>query len=320
MRDKADLGSLPRLLAMAKQWLAELDSLGGPARWEDRPVGTSIADDRAADLLIRLGLVARQIDALLSRYIGGHELEALPLPPGLRAFLIQRWIPAREAIGSAYQSLSAWEVLDESNDDDVPQAGSEESLSKLTESALSYLRDKAEDAPGWFWLSVEGVGRLEEAWLPPYVDLDSWHQNRSELRPLVSRRPAREFPVHVRRRLVEIHRSYIFGNWLAVASLARAALEYVLIDRASTLGFDPFEPITHEPLKLADMIDRARTRDPSLAAEMDMVREAGNRVMHPRRHEKAVHHPGAMRGDARSAVQAIFAIVESLYPAKDERR
>ena len=51
-------------------------------------------------------------------------------------------------------------------------------------------------------------------------------------------RKIEQIPTRIRQRIDEIHRSFIFSNWMSVIALSRCLLEYAIIDRKSCLGLE----------------------------------------------------------------------------------
>lgn len=142
---------------------------------------------------------------------------------------------------------------------------------------------------------------------------DRWLENHEDLKPIVSDKEASKIPLHVRARLTEIYNSFIFGNWLAIKSLARSLLEYEILDRSG-------------PLEISVHKDNGDTRDigvlthlvadkiPTLEEAMDLIVSHGNDVMHPKK-KKNVEMIITKRGreEALDCIRAIQKITEQLY-------
>src|SRR4030067_393426 len=58
---------------------------------------------------------------------------------------------------------------------------------------------------------------------------DKWLDNAGHLYPIRTSRNGAEIPVQAKFRMIELYRSYVFGNWLSVLALARSILEYVIM-------------------------------------------------------------------------------------------
>lgn len=112
----------------------------------------------------------------------------------------------------------------------------------------------------------------------PYFEPDAWEEN--ETFPIVVTQSLGEMPQHIRQRINEIQRSFIFGNWMAVVALSRCLLEYALIENADTLNIAAYAEGKALPRRLCCLIEDAKKTFPALAESMDSIREQGNHIMH----------------------------------------
>jgi hypothetical protein len=120
----------------------------------------------------------------------------------------------------------------------------------------------------------------------------------------------------VRIRLRELAHSFILGNYLAATALSRSILEYVLLDRASTLGIDPSAQDPNHPgwmKRLGVLVELFKRAQPALGVDMDAVVEAGNSTMHPKRREAIVLTPFALREKALASIGALRRVIHLLY-------
>ena len=85
----------------------------------------------------------------------------------------------------------------------------------------------------------------------PLIDFtpDKWIENSRLLQPIMTMTDKR-LPVHVKSRLKELYRSYVFDNFLAVISLARATLEYAILDNCNKFSIEPKQKVTYPKEKL----------------------------------------------------------------------
>lgn len=110
---------------------------------------------------------------------------------------------------------------------------------------------------------------------------DEWLDNASYLRPIRTSRNKMEIPVQVRMRMIELNRSYVFGNWLSVLTLARSILEYAILDTLHKFGIDSTYGVTlpiekEMPKRLSHLIDEVSVHLPSIKLDMESVRDYGN--------------------------------------------
>lgn len=82
-----------------------------------------------------------------------------------------------------------------------------------------------------------------------YFKPDDWHANFKDLNPIFVEYEPRKIPARIRNRIEEIHLSFIFGNWMAVAALCRSLLEFMIHDRKSALGLQTSDLYTTEDMK-----------------------------------------------------------------------
>ncbi len=115
---------------------------------------------------------------------------------------------------------------------------------------------------------------------------DSWLDRAGQLAPIRTERKSALLPIHVRFRLEELFRSYVFGCWLSVFALARALLEYAILDNLHKFDIDHSWPPDREgkrrEKKLEHLIDDVGGSLPQLKDSMNKLRTYGNEYLHPR--------------------------------------
>jgi len=136
---------------------------------------------------------------------------------------------------------------------------------------------------------------------------DHWIERTRQLRSVLTRR-ADLLPVQIRLRLVEVYRSYVFGNWLSVIVLARSVLEYSILDNCSRLRIDPTRRKT-----LKVLINEVAEQFPRLKRHMNYLRTKGNEAVHPKETEDSKQRPDSQQKVAKKCVEYLTAIVEELY-------
>jgi hypothetical protein len=196
---------------------------------------------------------------------------------------------------------------------------------------LKQLRPEPERAPVWnilvsgldFWnqdesgeFSPEDLEAADHLLFSSFFRPDEWLRSSQELQPILGEDAERRIPSNVRVRLKELYRSFAFGNHLSAIALARAILEYAIVDRSNALGIDPF---THDPRypgrvrRLRELVEDASEKVPDLRSGMESILDAGNQTLHPRKKDNLVRLPTALRALALSSIQAVRAVVERLY-------
>lgn len=176
----------------------------------------------------------------------------------------------------------------------------------------------------WLEIAAEGmddeqVERLEDQVYDceqmigkPYFDPDSWAKNEADLFPVVVTDEMNKIPTHVQKRIDEIHRSFIFCNWMATIALSRCLLESALIHKKSLLAKRLNKEIEIRNNKghtktIRELAEIAGEAFPELKDSMDIVIDYGNYVMHPWR--KTI--PG--KNLAKHCVEEISKIIGVLY-------
>ncbi|MDA8031115.1 MAG: hypothetical protein MPJ22_06280 [Pirellulales bacterium] len=133
-----------------------------------------------------------------------------------------------------------------------------------------------------------------------YFQPDKWYEN-SQFFPVTVTTDLQKMPKGVRQRIAEIHRSFIFGNWMAVIALSRCLLEYAFTDKALD-----FKIPKHNGL--ADFIPDFSKRFRELEAGMKRIQKVGNHVMHVKSHPIPLD-----KKRAKKCVDDIVEIIGALY-------
>jgi hypothetical protein len=177
-----------------------------------------------------------------------------------------------------------------------------------------------------FW-GIDKSGRFSEEELKDTDRLvyssffrpDEWLGNADEIEPVMGRAAEQRIPINIRVRLKELYRSFILGNYLSAIALARAVLEYALVDRSGQIGINPFSDDPRHPArirKLGTLVDDAAENRPELRSHMESILDAGNKTLHPKKKDKLVLLPLALRELALTSINAVRIVVEDLYLEK----
>lgn len=145
---------------------------------------------------------------------------------------------------------------------------------------------------------------------------DEWLRNAASLEPILGKAAESKIPGNIRIRLKELYRSFILGNYLAAIALARAILEYSLVDRSTKIGIDPLSEDPRHPnrtRRLRLLVDDASERQLALQVDMEAILDAGNRTLHQKKKDKLAFLPGALHDLAFTSAKSVQRVVEKLY-------
>lgn len=152
---------------------------------------------------------------------------------------------------------------------------------------------------------------------------DAWLDRASELTPIRTHKVNFEFPSHIRFRLDELYRVYVFGCWLSVFGLSRAILEYAILDNLNKFGIEAEWPPdldgTRKPKKLSHLIDDVAAHLPRHAEAMGRLRNWGNEYLHPRKSRMSKEALFARQKAAKSAIEMLVDVLEAIYLAPKQR-
>lgn len=151
---------------------------------------------------------------------------------------------------------------------------------------------------------------------------DAWLDRAGELSPVRTGNQNLILPAHVRLRLEELYRTYIFGCWLSVLSLSRAILEYSLLDNAGKFGVETsWPPDQHgkrREKKLSHLIEDFLPFLPAVSAQMAKIRDFGNDYLHPKRSQTSKETLFARQSSARETIAVLIQAVEAIYAWRKE--
>lgn len=197
--------------------------------------------------------------------------------------------------------------------EDIELGGKGDKVANILFSGLDYWRlDDSE-------YTEQELDEVEQVLQAPWFAPDRWIQNASKVLPVLGPKAKQVMPSSLRIRIEELTRCYLFDNHLSVIALARAILEYALIDRASKLGINPKKQDQQksEYKRLGRLVEEVAESRPELKTAMEQIVEAGNRTLHPRKdREHIMLLPEYLRGQAFCSIQAIHQVVHELYLSK----
>ena len=147
-------------------------------------------------------------------------------------------------------------------------------------------------------------------------DPDAWLDRVGELRPIRTHKTNSVLPAHVRLRLEELYRAYVFGLWLSVFGLSRAILEYAILDNLHKFDIEPAWPPERDGRqkgkKLSRLIDELAEHLPLHQESMTFLRDCGNDYLHPRK-DKVNNLLFQRQASAKEVVAKLVEVVETIY-------
>ena len=164
--------------------------------------------------------------------------------------------------------------------------------------------------------SPEDLKATDRLIYSPFFRPDEWLRNVDELEPVLGEAAEQKIPSNVRIRVKELYWSFILGNYLSAIALARAVLEYALIDRAAQISISAYSDDPRYPdrtRRLRVLVEDASKKIPELKTEMEAVLEAGNLALHPKKKDKLILLPSHVRSLAKTSVESVRKVVEKLY-------
>jgi hypothetical protein len=178
-------------------------------------------------------------------------------------------------------------------------------------SGLDYWEDNYSDE-----FTKDDIESAERLLYSSFFRPDEWLKNADDIEPIFGKAAENTIPSNVRIRLKELYRSFILGNHLSAIALARAILEYALIDKSAKLGINAFSSDPRYPnrtRKLGMLVEDAAEKRPELEIDMESIVEAGNQTMHPRKGDNLVLLPNALRKLAFTSICSVRRVIEDLY-------
>lgn len=190
------------------------------------------------------------------------------------------------------------------------------------ETGIEQVRDLIDRNPDrdFHWLTPDIACEVIDSPLISF-DPDSWLDRANELAPIRTAKKDVLLPSHVRLRIEELNRAYVFGCWLSVLALARAILEYAILDNLRKFNIDPTWPAVGrdqkgKAKKLSDLINDLEPHVPSLTKGMDKLRDYGNDYLHPKKSQVSKESLFQCKSAAKDAMKTVVEVVEGLYLAQ----
>lgn len=306
-------------LALLRQYFEELVALTPMSELSEGRLGSGAKRLRVVELLKSIYSVANHLNSQLSG-MSASKPPVLTLSPGLIEFYRNEFQPHRRTLTQALADADdLWSLFlnpelqsDDLGDENFRRAEIRQTIQWSLERWVDGMDgDEVDD-----WLARgfplrRTVHFVEEPLFAP----DSWLDNRKLLEPILLDKPPERLPSHVRHRLVEIYGSFYFGLWMSCIALCRSTIEFTLKNRKGRLGIEdtvrlPGGRVVEK--RLAELIDETSSRYPQIKDDLDRVREAGNRVLHPKKRD-VIAMPGVVRREALDCVASTRKILEIVY-------
>ena len=302
--------------ALAKQSYEDLIRLASLADLEKLEFGSGAKRKRIEELLKELYSNINSIQRTLSKHVSdSSEAPILSIPSPHRDFYKNVIAPHSKSLQRAYLEIADLGlligILDEPIDDrpsfqkwDAINWGLERWNDMLDEDEHIEWRERGFDIKG-------AVDLVNMPWFKP----DEWSQNLKSLQPILVDCSPKTMRDHVRYRLTEIHRAFAYGLWMAAIALSRSLVEFSLKANCMRLGISASYIGTGgrtEDKSLKQLGEETANLIPDLKVSIETVRDTGNRILHPKKHD-VVAHPKVMRDEALACILAAKHIVETLY-------
>ena len=302
--------------ATAKQSYEELIRLASLADLEEFAFGSGPKRERVADLLKKLNANINSIQRTLSKHVSdSSEAPILSVPQPHRTFYNEVVVPHGKTLQRAYYEIAGLSSLIDILDEPI-----DEKSSFMMWEAINWGLERWNDgldedeSNDWFERGFNIEGALELVNMP-WFKPDEWSQNLKYLKPILVDRSPQVMRDHVRYRLTEIYRAFGYGLWMSAIALSRSLVEFSVIANAARLDIRPtFTSVggRSENKSLKQLGEEVAEIMPALAVPMEMVRDTGNRILHPKKRD-VIAHPKVMRDEALGCIRAAKLIVETLY-------
>jgi len=304
---------LNQMIALAQQHFRDLTELSSIDNLRAGEFGEGAKRRHIESLLDKLSkLIVKIQGALADRVKSVEQSPIVGLPAAHAEFLREKLLPNARTIQEADLKASGEEMLLELLK--YEGSGSPLTVKNSMWFAVDYVDLMLDEDDDRRWMVDVASEVLDETWFQP----DSWRENLRLLRPALVGRDESSVPTHVRVRLAEVYRTFMFGAWMATIALSRAIAEFSLINRASYLniqatrkGSDGVERYR----KLDELIELASGKHPELRDGLKTLQDAGNRVLHPKKKQSVIASPRVLQREALDCIKAMVRVVEVLYAA-----
>ena len=272
---------------------------------------------RIAELLKKLNSHVNTIKRALSAAVSdGTGPPILTLPSAHRNYWNERLAPNATTLQRAYFEISGLGVLAELLDYPSAHDKPRTTMLRAVSWGLERWCDMLDEDELFEWLDrgfdIEGAQEISAM---PWFAPDEWSQNQRMLEPVLVDRPTTVMRDHVRYRLLEIYRAFTFGLWMSAIALSRSLVEFSLRTNAPRFNVSITRDGQNgrpEEKSLKRLGEDIAVHVPEVARPVEIVRETGNRILHPKKHD-VIAHPKVMRSEALGCIRAARQVVEAVY-------
>jgi len=305
-------------LALAKQSYDELAKLASIDDIEKYEFGSGKKRDHIEGLLKGFSNYYDSIKIFLSKHVSDTEgAPILSLSQDHRSFYNEIVIPHGDLLQRAYYEIANIGFLIDFWDEATDR---NRKPNHFRRNAISWALERwsdtmdEDDEVSWYDRGFNILGASELVGMP-WFQPDEWSRNLKYLQPVLVDRQSNVMQIHVRQRLTEIYRAFTFGLWMSAVALSRSLIEYSLKQNAARFNISSTYQGGDggkEDKSLARLGNDVAEVLPALKESIEKIREAGNRILHPRKHD-VIALPMVMRSEALDCIIATKLIVETLY-------
>ncbi len=305
-------------LSLVQQKYTELFSICDPSLVSDiRPIKSQ--KSRYKELLKN---IKNHIDVIESEFKKGVLEDASvqrDIPRDTLEFYKEKVMPNLAAIDNAFETVDPdLAALFRLFDGVLAPHGAGGKVRFTYEVAMEKMEELVDDNPHLAdSFSVAMANDVLESKLIDF-EPDEWLDNARELYPVRTSRKGADIPIHAKYRIIEIYRSYVFGNWLSVLVLSRSVLEYVILDNLHKFKISPLNESTmhtgeQKPKKLSHLIEEVGEKLPAILESMEQIRRYGNEYIHPKKTKSSKESLFQRKEKAKDCLHHLRAAVEILY-------
>jgi hypothetical protein len=312
---------LSRDLAIAKQHFEELTSLTTIDSLARGNYETGAKWERIQELLEKIIILLPDIKEVFFLQLDKSDTPIMQISANLKEFYTVELEPNANKLFDIWVDIKGLKELMVLLSKELNQPHRERPIAKAMDAALDRWVNVLTDGELKEWLeegfSIETAGNfLDKAFFAP----DLWLENSRLLsRPILLGRHQRNsnVPLHIKTRLTEIYRAFIYGLWMSAIALSRSVAEYAIINNAGRFDIDPIDERKGRNYSkpFGRLIDEIAEIRPELRDPLETVQDAGNRTLHPKKKSgnKILLLPKAMRNEALECVIQTRFVVENLY-------
>jgi hypothetical protein len=203
---------------------------------------------------------------------------------------------------------------------DEPKKSRQSLIRGTFETGLDQVYDLLERNPDWEWgenhrLVPDQAYEVLDSKLIQF-EPDDWVNRLNDLSPIRTDKANLDLPIHVRFRLEEAYRAYVFGLWLSVLGISRAILEYCILDNLHKFKLEAKwanREGERRAKTLSHLIEELAEHVPQYRESMTLLRDFGNDYIHPKKSRTSKEMLMQRQSDAKRAIILLYEVVEGIY-------